>query len=221
VTDAGHRECGVCWWVYDPAQGDDDAQVPPGVAFEDLPDGYTCPRCQAPRERFLRPTADPVEKLVGAYRVIEARMRGLPIHNPRLVVEAVGFRSVGDLVVGVLVTPWFVNLVVLGPPLPREGDTVEITLPGGRFAALGASPEGAAHLAVSLLSPVNELADRGAARAMAEEVLRLVLTPEGGASANANANATERAPVDAPEPAAPAGPRAIGRRGLLGALLVR
>ncbi len=47
-------ECGVCWTVYDPEAGDDVAQVPPGTAFEDLPDTWCCPHCDSPRERFLR-----------------------------------------------------------------------------------------------------------------------------------------------------------------------
>ena len=51
---AGPRmECGVCWQVYDPAEGDDVWQVPPGTSFAALPDHWRCPRCDAPRERFL------------------------------------------------------------------------------------------------------------------------------------------------------------------------
>jgi rubredoxin len=34
----GRRECGICWTVYDPAAGDDLAQVPPGTPFEALPE---------------------------------------------------------------------------------------------------------------------------------------------------------------------------------------
>ena len=47
-------ECGVCWHVYDPAEGDDVWQVPPGVAFADLPDTWRCPTCDAPSGGFLR-----------------------------------------------------------------------------------------------------------------------------------------------------------------------
>jgi rubredoxin len=47
-------ECGVCWHVYDPAEGDAVWQIPPGVAFADLPDDWRCPECDAPREKFLR-----------------------------------------------------------------------------------------------------------------------------------------------------------------------
>jgi rubredoxin len=47
-------ECGVCWTIYDPAEGDPVGQVAPGTAFEDLPDAWSCPTCDAPRTRFLR-----------------------------------------------------------------------------------------------------------------------------------------------------------------------
>lgn len=118
-----------------------------------------------------------VERLVEAYRAIDGRMRGLPIHNARLDVEAIGFRRVDDMLVGALVTPWFLSVVVLGRPLPPEGESVELAFPGGRFTAMGAS-HGVAHLAIPLMSPVTELADREAARAVSEESLRLVLEGE-------------------------------------------
>ncbi|KPL52971.1 rubredoxin [Prosthecomicrobium hirschii] len=58
MTDTATRlarfECGVCWTVYDPAIGDEVWQVPPGVAFEDLPEEWRCPHCDMPREKFLR-----------------------------------------------------------------------------------------------------------------------------------------------------------------------
>ena len=53
---AGRLECGVCWYVYDPVQGDPVWQVPPGTAFEALPEDWRCPTCDAPRATFLRIT---------------------------------------------------------------------------------------------------------------------------------------------------------------------
>lgn len=47
-------ECGICWYVYDPAHGDPVWQVPPGVSFDRLPDRWSCPECDAPRHKFLR-----------------------------------------------------------------------------------------------------------------------------------------------------------------------
>jgi rubredoxin len=44
--------CPVCGYIYDPVAGDDQAGVPAGTAFEDLPVGWSCPVCGAPRNEF-------------------------------------------------------------------------------------------------------------------------------------------------------------------------
>nr|WP_305888736.1 rubredoxin [Methylomonas sp. SURF-2] len=46
-------ECKICWHVYDPAEGDDVWQVPPGTAFMELPSHWSCPQCGAPKQDFL------------------------------------------------------------------------------------------------------------------------------------------------------------------------
>jgi rubredoxin len=46
-------ECGVCWAVYDPAEGDDYAQVRAGTPFSQLPSHWACPNCDAPKARFM------------------------------------------------------------------------------------------------------------------------------------------------------------------------
>ncbi|MCK5327258.1 MAG: rubredoxin [Candidatus Latescibacteria bacterium] len=45
-------ECTVCGYVYDPEQGDPDADIKPGTAFEDLPEDWVCPVCGAGKEDF-------------------------------------------------------------------------------------------------------------------------------------------------------------------------
>ena len=44
--------CGVCGYVYDPAKGDPESNIPAGTAFEDLPDDWTCPVCGATKDQF-------------------------------------------------------------------------------------------------------------------------------------------------------------------------
>ncbi|HHW96828.1 MAG: rubredoxin [Myxococcota bacterium] len=44
--------CIVCGYIYDPAHGDPVAGIPPGTAFEDLPDSWVCPECAASKEMF-------------------------------------------------------------------------------------------------------------------------------------------------------------------------
>lgn len=53
-ASAQRFECGICWWVYDPAAGDELAQIPPGTPFEALPERWCCPTCEAPPMKFLR-----------------------------------------------------------------------------------------------------------------------------------------------------------------------
>jgi rubredoxin len=50
---AARRECSVCWYVYDPAQGDEVWQIPPGTPFDELPPHWSCPRCTAEQSQFL------------------------------------------------------------------------------------------------------------------------------------------------------------------------
>ena len=51
---AGTRmECRICWYVYDPARGDDAWQVPPGTPWSALPGYWSCPNCAATRADFL------------------------------------------------------------------------------------------------------------------------------------------------------------------------
>jgi flavin reductase (DIM6/NTAB) family NADH-FMN oxidoreductase RutF/rubredoxin len=47
-------ECNVCGYIYDPALGDPDGKIPPGTAFEQLPDSWTCPVCGAPKSDFKK-----------------------------------------------------------------------------------------------------------------------------------------------------------------------
>ena len=42
---SGKYVCSICGYVYDPAEHD-------GVAFEDLPDDWRCPRCKQPKDKF-------------------------------------------------------------------------------------------------------------------------------------------------------------------------
>ena len=44
--------CDVCGWIYDPALGDNDGDIAPGVAFEDLPEDWVCPLCGVGKEDF-------------------------------------------------------------------------------------------------------------------------------------------------------------------------
>ena len=46
-------ECKICWYVYDPELGDPVWQIPPGTAFADLPESWSCPECDSDKDGFL------------------------------------------------------------------------------------------------------------------------------------------------------------------------
>ncbi len=108
-------------------------------------------------------TADPLARRVDAlealFRHIAAtRMDGVPVLNDRLAVRAVGFEAVGEAACGVLVTPWFMNLVWL--PAPDEAALApgaSRARVGGaeRFDFIGAREDAfGAYEACSLFSPM-------------------------------------------------------------------
>jgi rubredoxin len=44
--------CLACGYIYDPAKGDHEADIPPGTAFEDLPEDWVCPACGVGKDMF-------------------------------------------------------------------------------------------------------------------------------------------------------------------------
>ncbi len=54
VSDDDKMECGICWHVYDPAEGDPVWQVEPGTPFSALPEDWRCPNCDALQSKFMR-----------------------------------------------------------------------------------------------------------------------------------------------------------------------
>ena len=53
IGPATRLECKICWHVYDPAEGDDYWQIPPGTPFSALPDHWSCPECDADKSGFM------------------------------------------------------------------------------------------------------------------------------------------------------------------------
>ena len=44
--------CTSCGFIYDPDDGDPDGGIPPGTAFEEIPDDWFCPVCGARKKDF-------------------------------------------------------------------------------------------------------------------------------------------------------------------------
>lgn len=61
VKQLDRYECRACGYVYEPSKGDDKAGIPPGTAFEHLPDTWRCPVCGVRKQQFsnLGPLGNP------------------------------------------------------------------------------------------------------------------------------------------------------------------
>ena len=53
VPDTARLECKICWYVYDPAEGDAQWQIAPGTPFNALPEHWTCPQCEGRADQFM------------------------------------------------------------------------------------------------------------------------------------------------------------------------
>lgn len=53
IPDDARMECKICWYVYDPAEGDEHWQIPPGTPFTHLPDYWRCPECDGAKDQFM------------------------------------------------------------------------------------------------------------------------------------------------------------------------
>lgn len=52
VFDGKNYVCAICGYTYDPEEGDPSMGIPPGTPFEELPEDYKCPVCNASKEYF-------------------------------------------------------------------------------------------------------------------------------------------------------------------------
>lgn len=114
-------------------------------------------------------------------RIGERSMRDLPIYNDALSIAAIGFDIRNDAISGILVTPWFMNLILV----PRDGSLASRAT-GSSFShafAAGAIDftvgdiDGVGRIASSsLFSPMFEFDDMEAAKATATAAMIEILT---------------------------------------------
>jgi [NiFe] hydrogenase assembly HybE family chaperone len=210
LSPAARMECKICWHVYDPREGCDVWQVPPGTPFAALPEEWRCPRCDGDRDQFMvldggaagpgldlvpaasargapdgaDHAAEAARRFEGCFREIHAgQMRGVPLVNEALGVKAVGFRPHDGSLLGVVVTPWFMNLVLAPGPdedwslLPVGGKEF-VEFPSGRYEFVTARRDGlGTYKACSLFSPMFEFANLLQATDTATAVLLALFDP--------------------------------------------
>lgn len=125
--------------------------------------------------------------------IAETRMQDVPIINAVLQTQAVGFHTWQGYAFGVLITPWFMNLLLV--PLPdndqaenpqeavREtlpvGEKRHHVFPSGSYEFIGGDePPIGPYEMCSLFSPMFEFEDQAAAVATAEAVLDAIFEGE-------------------------------------------
>lgn len=234
ISPRAVMECGICWTSYDPAEGDDFRQVLPGTAFADLPEDWGCPHCGAPKTRFMvreDPGAPAVaeaaalaaatDRLVADFQEIwHSRMSDLPMVNKALHVEAVAFRSHEGGWLGVLIAPWFMNLVLL----PRSGEDWSGLVPGAK-EVIG-FPSGdyeflhnvremvGGYKACSLFSPMSEFGSQLQAVEVARAVMAALFDGENRAETDRAAD-IRAARLEELEPAVPEADMVPTRRAVI------
>jgi [NiFe] hydrogenase assembly HybE family chaperone len=115
--------------------------------------------------------------------VHELSMKDVPICNENLAVASTDFRPWGEWAVGIIVTPWFMNIVAAplsgaAPVAAAPGATQSLGLPAGMVEFLAADLDGFDRLLMcSLFSPMQDFVDQEAALATARAALDVLLTP--------------------------------------------
>ncbi len=231
ISPQAIMECKICWTPYDPAEGDDYRQVEAGTPFFALPDDWSCPNCDAPKAQFMvleDPGADAVreaaeikqltDRLVGDFTEIwHSTMRDVPLVNKALRVEAVGFRRIEGGVLGVLVSPWFMNLILLPDEADQStcvpGQKEVITFPSGAYEFIHNTREMTGpYKACSLFSPMGDFTRQKDATDVAAAVMVALFDPAHRANTDRAADiraareaelAVDEADEDAPLDEAP------------------
>lgn len=150
---------------------------------------------------------DPTAFLEAHYRhVWQTRMHDMPFINAALGVEAIGFaRYQGDWL-GVVITPWFLNLLLVSGGGQLWGDIPAgerryLSLPCGTLQFIADDdPDIGPYQYCPLIAPVTDLADMAQARLVADDALKTVF------AAQTPAPVPDAAPVAEEKPA-------VSRRG--------
>jgi len=124
-------------------------------------------------------------KLEQVFQGIEQqRMADIPILNKNIQVQAVGFQTWQNTYLGVLITPWFMNLMLLPGEDENWDDLVELSkhkhvFPSGSYEFIaGFEAEIGKYQLCSLFSPMFEFADHDAAVQTAKAVMQELMNTE-------------------------------------------
>jgi [NiFe] hydrogenase assembly HybE family chaperone len=125
-----------------------------------------------------------IAKLEATFRIIQTtRMEGVPVINNNLNVEAINFREWNDHKLGILITPWFMNLMLIPngdtDSTPKTGTIHQHVFPSGSYDFVAGFEEEVGHyLSCSLFSPMFEFENQEAAELTASEALKAIMNEE-------------------------------------------
>lgn len=138
-------------------------------------------------------TIEVAQRIEDTFRRIETtRMDGVPILNRALRVEVVGLQRFGDAWLCVLLTPWFMNVMLMNcdehdpdrHAASAVGEKCMVAFPAGPFEMIhGSEPGLGAYRMCSLFSPVLEFADHDSAVLTARTALAMLLETEAADAA--------------------------------------
>jgi [NiFe] hydrogenase assembly HybE family chaperone len=122
-------------------------------------------------------------KLEAAFNdILQNRMHDVPMLNPALSVQALGFIHYQQDWLGILITPWFMNLLLLPEPdsnwqTQQPGSKFSQTFPYGMYEFTVANDAQLGVYALcSLFSPMFQFEDQAAAVTAAKAALQGLLT---------------------------------------------
>jgi len=142
-----------------------------------------------PEEQF---TPIPIADITAKRQLLESvfnkiyteRMHDVPIINDKISVSAVGFQQWQNSILGILVTPWFMNIMLLPGQSENWDERQELSekthfFPSGKYTFLMAFEEDIGRYQIcSLFSPMFEFADDFAAVDTATHALRELMNLE-------------------------------------------
>ena len=104
------------------------------------------------------------------------RMEGVPILNPKLHVQAVDFRLYQGAWLGILITPWFMNLLYLRNDDTPAGTKITHRFPAGEFEfVVGYENALGFYQTCSLYSPMFDFEEQAVAVQTAQAALNALL----------------------------------------------
>ena len=145
-----------------------------------------------PNAQFMISQHDIHSTLESTFSAIQqTRMDGVPVMNDKLSVKAIGFHSWNNNQLGILITPWFMNLMLLSQDdfqatnkqksanYLKVGSIQPHVFPSGTYDFVVGYEEGIGHYqSCSLFSPMFEFEDQTSAELTAKEALAAIMNED-------------------------------------------